>query len=130
MKSLCRSPPLGISLRSYFMKHRSKVIMHSLKSRILTISAIVIFAILFPSTFMSQTQSYTAENLNYVLVLPSAQWRAVSVPGIANDSTEFRYDNDGTVHLRIRRELVDANVTVADLIQRQQVLHRSLRGYV
>jgi len=79
----------------------------------------------------SQTRSYTGENLNYVLVLPSAQWRAISVPGIANDSTEFRYDNDGAVHLRIRRELVDADVTVTDLIQRQQTLHRSsLPGYV
>ena len=106
--------------------------MHSsFKSRILTIGAIVIFAILFPSNVKSETRSYTAENVNYVLVLPSAQWRAISVPGIASDSTEFRYDNNGAVHLRIRRELVAADVTVADLIQRQQRLHRSsLPGYV
>lgn len=105
--------------------------MHSSKSRALTIGAIAVFAILFPSTFMSQTRSYTAENLNYVLVLPSAQWRAINVPGIANDSTEFLYDNGDAVHLRIRRELVDADLTVADLIQRQQTLDRSsLRGYV
>ena len=105
--------------------------MHSFKSRILTIGAIVIIAVLFPSTFMGQTRTYTAENLNYVLVLPSAHWRAINVPGIANDTTEFRYDNDGAVHFRIRRELVDADVTVTDLIQRQQTLHRSsLPGYV
>lgn len=104
---------------------------HLFKLHILAIGAIVIFALLFPSTFMSQTRSYTAENLNYVLVLPSAQWRAINVPGIANDSTEFRYDNDGAVHLRIRRELVNADVTLANLIRRQQVLDRSsLRGYV
>ncbi len=105
--------------------------MHSFKSRILTISAIVIFAILFPSTLVGQTRTYTAENLNYVLVFPSAEWRTVNVPGIINDSTEFRYDNGGVVHLRIRRELVGADVTVADLIQRQQLLQRSsLPGYV
>ena len=95
----------------------------------LTISMIVIFALLLPSTVKSQTRSHTAENLNYVVVLPSAQWRAVNVPGIASDSTEFRYDND--VHLRIRRLLVDADVTVADLIQREQSSDRlSLPGYV
>lgn len=105
--------------------------MHSFKSRILTIGAMVIFAILFPSTFIGQTRTYTDENLNYVLVLPSAQWHAINVPGIANDTTEFRYDNGGAAHLRIRRELVDVDVTVTDLIQRQQTLHRtSLRGYV
>lgn len=105
--------------------------MDFLKSGILIISAIVVFAILSPSTLKGQTRSYTAENLDYVLVLPSAQWRAINVPGIVNDNTEFRYDNDGTVHLRIRRELVDADVTVTDLIQRQQTLDRSaLPGYV
>jgi hypothetical protein len=105
--------------------------MHSLKSRILIISTTAIFAILFPSSLMSQTRTYTAENLNYVLVLPSAQWRAINVPGVANDSTQFRYDDGGAVHLRIRRQLVNADVTVADLIQRQQTLQRSsLRGYV
>jgi hypothetical protein len=104
--------------------------MHSFKSRLLTIGAIVIFAALLPSEVRSQTRSYTTENINYVLVLPSSQWRAINVPGIANDSTEFRYD-DGAVKLRIRRELVDADVAVADLIQRQQFLDRSsLAGYV
>ena len=104
---------------------------HSFKLQILAIGAILIFALVFPSTLMSQARSYTAENLNYVLVLPSTQWRAVNVPGIDHDSTEFRYDNDGAVHLRIRRELVHADVTLADLIQRQQVLDRSsLRGYM
>ena len=105
--------------------------MQSLNSRILTIATIIIFAGFFSSNFKSQTRSYTAENLDYVLVLPTAQWRAINVPGVANDSTEFLYDSDGAIHLRIRRELVDADVTVAELIQHQQKLHRSsLPGYV
>ena len=104
--------------------------MRSFKSRILTIGAIVIFAILFPSTFKSQTRNYADEKLNYVLVLPSAQWHTINVPGIVNDKTEFRYKN-GDVHLGVRRELVAADVTVAELIQWQQKLDRSfLPGYV
>src|SRR6476469_4820225 len=101
VKPPCRTLSLGASLRSYLMKHRSKVMMHFLNHVFLQIGTIVIFAILFPSTFKAQTRSYTAENLDYVLVLPSAQWRAINVPGIGNDTTEFRYDNDTAVHLRI-----------------------------
>ena len=38
-----------------------------------TIFTIVVLAILFPSTFKAQTRSYTDENVDYVLVLPSAR---------------------------------------------------------
>jgi hypothetical protein len=106
---------------------------NSLNKRILTIFTIAIFATLSPSTLMGQARTYTDENVNYVLVLPSAQWRTINVPGVANDSTEFRYESQsqGAVHLRVRRALVDADVTVADLIQREQTLDRSsLQGYV
>jgi hypothetical protein len=83
---------------------------------------IVVFALLLPATVRSQTRSHTAENLNYVVVLPSAQWRS-------NDGTEFHYGDD--VHLRIRRLLVDADLTMADLIQREQSSDRlALPGYV
>lgn len=104
--------------------------MHSFKSRILTIGAIVIFALVFPATFKGQTRNYADEKLNYVLVLPSAQWHTIDVPGIVNDKTEFRYKNDD-VHLRVHRGLVDSDVSVAELIQWQQRLDRSsLPGYV
>jgi hypothetical protein len=103
--------------------------MHFFKSQFLTIGAIVVFALLFPPTFKGQTRNYTDAKLNYVLVLPSAQWHTIDVPGIVNDRTEF-HNNDG-VHLRVRRELVAAHVTVAELIQWQQRLDRSsLPGYV
>ena len=91
----------------------------------------LIVAILSPFISITQTRTYTAANVNYVLVLPSPQWRTVDVPGVANDTTEFRYEDHGVVHLRIRREFVDADATAADLIQRQQILDRSaLPGYV
>jgi hypothetical protein len=102
-----------------------------MKLRLLTICTIAIFALLVPFTVNGQTRTYTAANLDYVLVLPSAHWHGVNVPGIAHDSTQFRYDNHGTVHLRVRRELAPENASVADVIERQQALDRSsLRGYV
>ena len=104
---------------------------HSFKLQLITISTIAIFALLFPLNVIGQARSYTSPNLNYVIVLPSARWRAVNVPGIAHDSTQFRYDKNGTVHLRIRRELVPEDVSATDVIRRQQTLDRSaLRGYV
>ena len=100
-----------------------------MKLRLLTIYAIGIFALLVPLKVNGQT--YTAANLDYVLVLPSAHWRVIDVPGVAHDSKQFRYDNHGTVHLRVRRELATENFSVADVIERQQTLDRSsLRGYV
>lgn len=102
-----------------------------MKLRLLTICAIAIFALLVPFTANGQTRTYTAAHLDYVLVLPSAHWHAVNVPGVAHDSTQFRYDNHGTVHLRVRRELAPENLSAADVIERQQTLDRSsLRGYV
>jgi len=113
------------------MKYMAKLMKRSLRLRILTFSAVIVSAILFPPTLKGQARSYTAENVNYALVLPSPEWRAINVPGIGHDDTEFRYGNHSAVQMRIRRELVDAAVPVPDLIQRQQQMDRSLfLGYV
>jgi hypothetical protein len=64
--------------------------MHSLNSRILTISTIVIFAGFFSSNFKSQTRSYTAENLDYVLVLPTAQWREGRIQTITQSAAKSK----------------------------------------
>ena len=92
---------------------------------------LVLVLLLLPSVVRNQTPPLTYKNRDYALDLPSAKWRAIPVSGIAHDRTEFRYGERSPVHLRIRRELVDANVSPADLIQRQQRLDRVfLRGYV
>ena len=102
-----------------------------LSLRLLTISLILVFLALLPSAAQGQQRSYTNRNLDYVLDLPSAKWSVIKVPGVAHSSTEFRYDAKSPVHLRIRRELVDAGVSPADLVQRKQRFDRvSLRGYV
>ncbi len=113
------------------MNTGAKVIMNFLRLGLLSIFTMLIVAMIFPSTAWSETRTYTAEDLDYVLVLPSARWRSINGPGIDSEDTEFRYDNGDAVHLRIRRELVNAEVTVADLIQRRQTLDRAvLLGYV
>jgi hypothetical protein len=102
-----------------------------LSLRLLTISLILVFLTLLPSAAQGQQRSYTNRNLDYVLDLPSAKWRVIKVPGGAHSSTEYRYGQKSPVHLRVRRELVDAGVSPADLVQRKQQFDRvSLPGYV
>lgn len=104
----------------------------SIKFRSLTTCLILILiVVLFPSAVKNQTRRYTEKDLDYVLDLPSAKWRAITVSGIARTSTEFRYGDESLVQLRIRRELVDAGVSPSDLVQRQQRFDRVfLVGYV
>ena len=102
------------------------------KFRGLTTWAILILVVvLFPSAVKSQTLTYIDNDADYILELPSPKWRTVTVSGIVRTSTEFRYGDEGLVQLRIRKELVDAGVTPADMVQRQQRFDRiSLVGYV
>ena len=61
--------------------------MRSLKQRLLTGFVVFVAAMIFPSTFKAQGRSYSSENVNYVLVLPSPQWR---------DKTAVeRWENEG-----------------------------------
>ena len=102
------------------------------KFRGLTTWAILILVVvLFPSAVKSQTLTYIDNDADYILELPSPKWRSVIASGVARTSTEFRYGDDGLIQLRIRKELVDAGVSPADLVQRQQRLDRVfLVGYV
>ena len=92
---------------------------------------LVLLVLLFPYAVTSQTRSLTYRDSNYVLDLPSAKWRAISLYGVAQDSTEFRYGDQGLIQMRIRRQLVDAGVLPTDLLVHQQSSDRVfLRGYV
>lgn len=93
--------------------------------------ALVIAVGLFPSAVRNQTRTFSYKNRHYALELPSTKWRAINVSGVARDSTEFRYSDQGVVKMRIRRELVAAGVLPADLVSRQQRSDRArLPGYV
>jgi hypothetical protein len=99
--------------------------------RLCVFLTMILIVVLFPIAVKAQPWSYTDETLDYVLELPSAKWRAVKVPSITHTGTEFRYGERSPIHLRIRRELVDANLSPADLIHRKQISDRVfLRGYV
>jgi len=92
---------------------------------------LVLVVLLFPSTVRNQTRTFTHKDGGYALELPSESWRAITVSGVAHDSTEFRYGDQGSVRMRIRRELVETGVVPSDLVLRQQRSDRvALLGYM
>jgi hypothetical protein len=94
---------------------------------------LILTALLSPFTVVGQTQPYTVGTGEYVLDLPSAQWRAITVSG-ANYPRDFSFSEDedrGLVRLRLRREIVNEGVSTSDVAERQRRLDRSSRrGYV
>src|ERR1041384_6353687 len=95
-------------------------------------SVLIVIALLAAFTVAAQTQRYAVATGEYVLDLPSAQWRAITASG-ANYPRDFRFsDDNGGVRLRIRREIVkDESVSTIDVAERQRRLDRSARlGYV
>lgn len=76
-------------------------------------------------------QVYTSSQVDYVLELPSAQWRVISEPDAAHEHAEFVFGDRLDGYLQIRKEVVDAGTTPADLARRDmdQKL-RFLPGFV
>lgn len=94
--------------------------------------ALILTALLAPFTVAGQTQRYTVATGEYVLDLPSAQWRAITVSG-ADYPRDFKYgEGESSVRLRIRREIVRSeDVSTTDVAERQRRLDRSSRrGYI
>jgi len=93
---------------------------------------LILTALLSPFTVAGQSRQYTVATGQYVLELPSAQWRAITVSG-ATYPRDFRFSDDkGVVRVRIRREIVQNEaVSTTDVAERQRRLDRSARlGYV
>lgn len=87
---------------------------------------LILTALLSPFTVAGQTQRYTVATGQYVLDVPSAQWRAITVSG-ADYPRDFKFSDDrGVVRLRIRREIVKSeDVSTTDVAERQRRLDRS-----
>jgi hypothetical protein len=76
-------------------------------------------------------QIYTHDKVDYSFELPSATWRAILEPDAAHDHPEFVYGDRLDGFLTIRKEIVDAATTPAELARRDQDLKlRFLPGFV
>ena len=99
--------------------------------RKLTILFAVVVLTAFASSLMAQSQVYTTDNLEYSLELPSPIWRAISGRDAVHVHPEFLNGDRLNGYLRVRKETVDANTTMSDLVRRElEQKLRYLPGFV
>ena len=65
-------------------------------------------------------ETYTSDQGDYKLDLPSTDWRAISEPDAAHEHAEFVYGDRLDGYLQIRKEVVDAGTTPSDLARRDR----------
>lgn len=76
-------------------------------------------------------ESYTSDQIDYTIELPSTLWRVISEPDAAHEHAEFVYGDRLDGYLRIRKEVVDAGTTPSDLARRDMAQKlRFLPGFV
>ena len=89
---------------------------------------LVLFALTAPVALAQQI--YTNDRVEYSFEIPSATWRTINEPDAAREHPEFVYGDRLDGYLTIRKEVVDANTTVAQLAESDQVKLRFLPGFV
>jgi len=76
-------------------------------------------------------QIYTNDKVDYTFELPSPTWLAIIEPDAAHEHPEFVYGERLDGFLTIRKEVVEAGTTTAELARRDQDLKlRFLPGFV
>ena len=76
-------------------------------------------------------QTYSNEKVEYTFELPSATWRSIIEPDAGREHPEFVYGDRLDGYLTIRKEVVDAGTTAAELARRDQDLKlRFLPGFI
>ena len=90
---------------------------------------LVIFAVMTPVALAQQV--YTHDKVDYSFDIPSPTWRAILEPDVAHEHPEFVYGDRLDGYLTIRKEIVEAGTTPAELARRDQDLKlRFLPGFV
>src|SRR3954462_1175570 len=91
--------------------------------------ALVLLAFMVPAALSQQL--YSHDKLEYTFELPSATWRPILEPDSTHPHPEFVYGDRLDGYLTIRKEVVEAGTTPAELAQRDQDLTlRFLPGFV
>jgi hypothetical protein len=91
---------------------------------------IVVFIALMASVSLGQ-QFYTHDKIDYTFELPSTIWKVILEPDAAHEHPEFVYGDRLDGYLTIRKEIVDAGTTPAELARRDTDLKlRFLPGFV
>jgi|ERR1044071_621712 hypothetical protein len=72
------------------------------------------------SVLATAQQTYTSDHAGYSLELPSEKWRVTQEPDSLHEHAEFIYGDRNDGYLRIRKDVVEAGATAADISQRDK----------
>jgi len=76
-------------------------------------------------------QLYTSEKVDYSFEIPSPMWKVITEPDALHEHSEFVFGDRLDGYLQVRKEVVDAGTTPAELATRDQDLKlRFLPGFV
>lgn len=83
------------------------------------------------ATASGQSQTFTSDDIEYALELPSQVWKVTARPDSVHQHLEFVNGERGDGYLRIRKEVVEAGATPSALATRDQdVKLRFIPGFV
>ena len=80
-------------------------------------SLLVLFLLAVSCAVVRAQETYTSDE--YILELPSSQWKIISEPGPAHAHAEFVFGDRLEGYLQVRKEVVDAGMTPSDLARRE-----------
>ncbi len=91
--------------------------------------ALLLIGLMTPVALSQQV--YTNDRVDYTFELPSAQWKSIVEPDASHPHPEFVYGDRLDGYLTIRKEVVDAGITPAEIARRDQDLTlRFLPGFI
>lgn len=65
-------------------------------------------------------ETFSSANADYTLELPSTRWKVMQEPDSLHEHAEFIYGDRNDGYLKIRKEVVEAGTTAADIARRDQ----------
>jgi hypothetical protein len=101
-----------------------------LKFKVIAFVTALVLGLTVAGTAQAQ-QTYSGAKVEYAVEFASPTWRLMSEPDETHQHAEWIYGDRLDGHLRIRKEAIEADVTVKEFARRDQELKvRFLPGYV
>ena len=82
------------------------------------VAIFVLFLVAGSCSLATAQETYTNDQLDYSIELPSSAWKVVAEADAAHEHAEFVYGDRLNGYLQIRKEVVDAGTTASDLARR------------
>lgn len=85
-----------------------------------TISLFTLVLLCVAWAVVEAQEVFTSDKVDYTIELSSPTWRVITEPDAAHEHAEFVYGDRLDGYLQIRKEVVDAGTTPADIARRDQ----------